>query len=321
MNDIYASLRQSIGLPTNPLSTPQWSSSAKEGSLFVRAVESMTIDANFGSSQIERDIRGNLDQLSVNGGDTIHQNKLDRHLGEAMMSAVVAARRLAMAERMNEESKHDGLPSLPPAYMDGLRDAMKVSLGNMDAHYVSSLIERTRTEAATNKEVSGNKTERVSSDRAEGKSRWARMAELKDRLQFNAAMGMTGVAMAGIAKIGAALAGSYEVGQTLPASGNLVAANAAFSVPEHAVNMPVAGMAAIAAISVAGMGIAAVQAYHKEIGQFMKSMTDKVLGSSVTKAPDVMAGLSARQDKVEVMQSPKDNENRAGNLYTPAQSM
>lgn len=311
MIDVYVALRQSIGLKPNPSEKR----TALYPALFVRAVEGMTSNSDLGSSLIERHIREGIDRLNMNRDGATRQTKFDLHLGEAMMSAVVSARRLAMAERMNEESKHDGTPMLPSAYIDKLKDSLKTSLGNMDAYYTASFTEQVRAEA-TNKP-----SPKASSDQGDGRSRWARMAELKDRLQFNAAMGMTGVALAGITKIGAALAGSYEVAQTFLASGNLAAANAAFSVPEHAVNMPVAGMAAIAAIGVAGMGIAAVQAYRKEIGQFMKSMTDKVLGSSVTKAPDVMAGLTARQDTVEVMQSSKANENRDGNLYTPAQSM
>lgn len=309
MIDIYASLRQSVGLKPDP----SVHRSSLDQPMFVRAIESMTINAGLGSSEIERAIRGNLDQLSVNGGDTIRQNKFDRHLGEAMMSVVVTARRLAMAERMNEESKHDGLPTLPASYMNNLRESMKVSLGNMDAYYTASFSERVRTEAAL------NKAERTSPDRKDGQSRWARMAELKDRLQFNAALGVAGVALASITKIGAALAGTYEVANSLIASGNLAAANAAFNVPEHAVNLPFAGMAAIAAVGVAGMGIAAVQAYRKEIGEFMKSMTDKVLGTSVAKVPDVMAGMTARQDKVEVMQSRNSSETKASNLYSPTQ--
>lgn len=312
MIDIYAALRQSVGLETNPSARR----SIRDQAMFVRAIESMTVNTDFGSSEIERAIRGNLDRLSASGGDTIRQNEFDRHLGEAMMSVVVTARRLAMADRMNEASKHDdGQPELPAWYTNNLRESMKVSLGNMDAYYTASFTERVRNEAAPNKE------ERVSSDRWVGRSRWARMAELKDRLQFNAALGVTGVALASITKIGAALAGASSVANSLIASGNLAAANAAFNVPEHAVHLPFAGMAAIAAVSVAGMGVAAVQAYRKEIGEFMKSMTDKVLGTSVAKVPDVMAGLTARQDTVEVMQSSKANENRDGNLYTPAQSM
>lgn len=309
MIDIYAALRQSVGLETNPSARR----SIRDQAMFVRAIESMTVNTDFGSSEIERAIRGNLDRLSTSGGDTIRQNEFDRHLGEAMMSVVVTARRLAMADRMNEASKHDGQPELPAWYTNNLRESMKVSLGNMDAYYTASFTERVRNEAAPNKE------ERVSSDRWVGRSRWARMAELKDRLQFNAAFGVAGVALASITKIGAALAGAGSVAESLIASGNYVAANAAFNVPEHAVHLPFAGMAAIAAVSVAGMGVAAVQAYRKEIGEFMKSMTDKVLGTSVAKVPDVMAGMTTRQDKVEVMQSRNSSETKASNLYSPTQ--
>lgn len=309
MIDIYAALRQSVGLETNPSARR----SIRDQAMFVRAIESMTVNTDFDSSEIERAIRGNLDRLSASGGDTIRQNEFDRHLGEAMMSVVVTARRLAIADRMNEASRHDGQPELPAWYMNNLRESMKVSLGNMDAYYTASFTERVRNEAAPNKE------ERVSSDRWVGRSRWARMAELKDRLQFNAALGVTGVALASITKIGAALAGASSVAESLIASGNYVAANAAFNVPEHAVHLPFAGMAAIAAVSVAGMGVAAVQAYREEIGEFMKSMTDKVLGTSVAKVPDVMAGMTARQDKVEVMQSRNSSETKASNLYSPTQ--